>query len=126
MRGHHGGYELGKAQLKSGQVAEAIESYVKANDRTDYIEVIQAAEREEICEDLVRYLMMVQKAAKDQLVDTELVYSYAKMERLGDMEELVSGTNTANARQVGDRVYEERVAIGPYRPPQSACGRCWH
>jgi len=102
-------YKLGKAQLENGQVAEAIDSYLKAEDATDYLEVIAAAEREELFDDLVRYLLMARKTAKDQVVDTELVYSYAKTDALGDMEEFVSGTNTANIKQVGDRLYEERL-----------------
>jgi len=102
-------YKLGKAQLENGAVPEAIESYLKAEDASDYMEVIQAAEREENYEELVRYLLMARNSAKDQAVDTELVYAYAKTDRLGDMEEFVSGTNTANVQIVGDRLYEERA-----------------
>jgi len=102
-------YKLGKAQLENGQVPEAVESYLKAEDASDYAEVIQAAEREENYEELVRFLLMARNKQKDQIIDSELVYSYAKSERLGDMEEFVSGTNTANAQAVGDRLYEERA-----------------
>mmetsp|Transcript_88548 Transcript_88548/g.255372 ORF Transcript_88548/g.255372 Transcript_88548/m.255372 type:complete len:1482 (+) Transcript_88548:892-5337(+) len=102
-------YKLGKAQLENGQVSEAIDSYLKAEDATDYNEVIQAAEREELFDDLVRYLLMARKSAKDQIVDTELVYSYAKTEALGAMEEFVTGTNTANVQAVGDRLYDEQA-----------------
>mmetsp|Transcript_60475 Transcript_60475/g.187310 ORF Transcript_60475/g.187310 Transcript_60475/m.187310 type:complete len:1025 (-) Transcript_60475:91-3165(-) len=102
-------YKLGKAQLENGQVPEAIESYLKAEDATDYAEVIQAAEREENYEELVRYLQMARNKQKDQLIDGELVYAYAKTERLADMEEFVSGTNTANIQAVGDRLYEEKA-----------------
>jgi len=102
-------YKLGKSQLESGQVVEAIESYLKAEDSSDYVQVIEAAEREEMYDALVRYLLMARKAAKDQMVDTELVYAYAKTDALADMEEFVSGTNTANVQSVGDRLYEERV-----------------
>jgi len=102
-------YKLGKSQLENGQVAEAIDSYLKAEDATDYQEVIQAAERLELFEDLVRFLLMARKSAKDAVVDTELVYSYAKTDRLGEMEEFVSGTNTANVQGVGDRLYDEQT-----------------
>lgn len=100
-------YKLGAAQLKQGQVVEAIESYLKADDAADYAQVIPAAEEGEFYDDLVRYLLMARSKVKDQFVDTELVYSYAKTDRLGDMEEFVSGTNTANAGSVGDRLYAE-------------------
>ncbi|CAK0870949.1 unnamed protein product, partial [Prorocentrum cordatum] len=102
-------YKLGKAQLDSNQVPEAIESYLKAEDATDYAEVIQAATREENFEELVRYLVMARAKHKDVLIDTELVYAYAKTDRLADMEEFISGTNTANSLQIGDRLYEEQA-----------------
>jgi len=102
-------YKLGKAQLENGQIPEAIDSYLKAEDASDYQEVIQAAEREENYEELVRYLLMARVKAKDAIIDGELVYSYAKTERLGEMEEFISGTNTANIQGVGDRLYEERA-----------------
>jgi len=50
---------------------------------------------------------MARQKQKDQLIDTELVYSYAKTERLSDMEEFTSGTNTADVLRVGDRLYDE-------------------
>jgi len=101
-------YKLGKAQLESGQVPEAIESYLKAEDASDFADIIQAAEREENYEELVRFLVMARTKAKDQMIDTELVYSYAKTDRLAEMEEFISGTNTANCLAVGDRLYEEK------------------
>jgi len=101
-------YKLGKAQLENGSVPEAVDSYLKAEDATDYLEVIQAAEREENYEELVRYLMMARTKVKDSQIDGELVYAYAKTERLGEMEEFISGTNTANIQAVGDRLYDEK------------------
>lgn len=100
-------YKLGKAQLESNSIPEAIESYLKAEDPADYVELIGKAEREENFEELVRYLLMARNKVKDQLIDGELVYSYAKTERLGEMEEFVTNTNTANTQSVGDRLYEE-------------------
>lgn len=99
-------YKLGKSQLENGQIPEAIDSYLKAEDATDYAEVINAAEREENYEELVRFLQMARNKVKDQLIDGELVYSLAKTDRLGEMEEFISGTNTANTQAVGDRLYE--------------------
>jgi len=99
--------KLGRAQMGAGRASEAVEAYLKAEDASDYEEVIRAAEAEGRFEELVRYLLMARGKAKDQLVDTELVYAYAKAERLADMEEFVSGTNTANTQAVGDRLYDE-------------------
>jgi len=85
-----------------------VDSYLKSEDATDYLEVIQAAEREENYEELVRYLTMARTKVKDSQIDGELVYAYAKTERLGEMEEFISGTNTANIQAVGDRLYDEK------------------
>merc|ERR1712054_401231 len=52
---------------------------------------------------------MARGKVKDSLIDGELVYSYAHTDRLGDLEEFVSGTNTANVQAIGDRLYEERA-----------------
>jgi len=101
-------YKLGKAQLGNGQISEAVESYLKAEDATDYAEVIEAAEREEAYDELVRYLLMARNKVKVAVIDSELVYAYAKTERLAEMEEFVSGTTTANVQAVGDRLYEEK------------------
>ena len=47
-------------------------------------------------EDLVKYLLMVRKKAKDSKIDTELVYAYAKTKQLGPLEEFISSPNQAN------------------------------
>lgn len=47
-------------------------------------------------EDLVKYLIMVRKKAKDSKVDTELVYAYGKTKQLGPLEEFISSPNQAN------------------------------
>jgi len=102
-------YKLGKSQLEQGQVADAIESYLKAEDPADYVEVVAAASREESFDELVKFLLMARGKVKDQLIDGELVYAYAKTERLGEMEEFTSGTNTANLQSIGDRLYDEKL-----------------
>merc|ERR1719262_878729 len=100
-------YKLGKAQLDTGSIPEAIESYLKADDPQDYIELIQKAEDEEHYTELTRYLLMARNKVKDQLIDGELIYSYAKTESLAEMEEFVTNTNTANLQSIGDRLYDE-------------------
>ena len=51
-------------------------------------------------EDLVRYLLMARKKARESYVETELVFAYAKTNRLADLEEFISGPNNANIQQV--------------------------
>merc|ERR1712137_842608 len=51
---------------------------------------------------------MARTKQKDQYLDSELVYSYAKTSNLADMEDFVSGTTTANCQGVGDRLFTEQ------------------
>jgi len=101
-------YKLGKAQLDGGSIPEAIESYLKAEDPQDYAELISKAEREEIYTELIPYLLMARQKVKDQTIDGELVYAYAKTDRMAEMEEFVGNTNSANLKSIGDRLYNEQ------------------
>lgn len=97
---------LAKAQLDASLVKESIDSYIKAEDATNYMEVIGVANREEQFEDLVRYLLMARKLSREPYVETELIYAFAKTNRLADLEELISGPNLAQVQQVGDRCFD--------------------
>jgi hypothetical protein len=46
---------------------------------------------------------MVRKKQKEPRVDTELVYAYAKVGQMGQLEEFISGTHQANLQACGDR-----------------------
>eukprot|EP00746_Dinoflagellata_sp_MGD_P128868 gnl/MRDRNA2_/MRDRNA2_63153_c0_seq1.p1 gnl/MRDRNA2_/MRDRNA2_63153_c0~~gnl/MRDRNA2_/MRDRNA2_63153_c0_seq1.p1 ORF type:complete len:1693 (+),score=391.73 gnl/MRDRNA2_/MRDRNA2_63153_c0_seq1:1-5079(+) len=102
-------YKLGRAQLNMGSTTDAIESYLKAEDPTDYMQVIQVAQKAENYDDLVKFLKMARTKTKDQHIDSELVYAFAKTDNMAEMEDFVGGTNTANVQAVGDRLYEEKV-----------------
>ncbi|XP_014670791.1 PREDICTED: clathrin heavy chain 1-like, partial [Priapulus caudatus] len=97
---------LAKAQLQQAMVKEAIDSFIKANDPSAYMEVVSVAQTHDNWEDLVRYLQMARKKARESFIETELVFAYAKTNRLADLEEFVSGPNHAQIQQVGDRCYE--------------------
>lgn len=43
---------------------------------------------------------MARKKARESYIDTELIYAYAKTNRLADMEEFISGPNHAQILQV--------------------------
>lgn len=43
---------------------------------------------------------MARKKARETFIETELVYAYAKTNRLADLEEFISGPNHANITQV--------------------------
>lgn len=51
-------------------------------------------------EDMVKYLQMARKKARETFIETELVFAYAKTNRLADLEEFISGPNHANITQV--------------------------
>ncbi|XP_038712359.1 clathrin heavy chain 1-like [Tripterygium wilfordii] len=101
--------QVAKAQLRAGLVSDAIESFIRADDATQFLEVIKAAEDANEYHDLVRYLLMVRQKSKEPKVDSELIYAYAKIDRLGDIEEFVLMPNVANLQNVGDRLYDEAL-----------------
>uniref|UniRef100_A0AAQ4S2B2 Clathrin heavy chain n=1 Tax=Gasterosteus aculeatus aculeatus TaxID=481459 RepID=A0AAQ4S2B2_GASAC len=96
--------QLAQAQLQRNLVKEAIDSYIKAVDPSAYMEVVNAANN---WEDLVKFLQMARKKARESYVETELIFALAKTNRLAELEEFVSGPNNAHIQQVGDRCYDE-------------------
>ncbi|KHN46140.1 Clathrin heavy chain 1 [Glycine soja] len=101
--------QVAKAQLREGLVSDAIESFIRADDSTHFLEVIKASEDAEVYHDLVRYLLMVRQNTKEPKVDSELIYAYAKIDRLGEIEEFILMPNVANLPNVGDRLYDEAL-----------------
>jgi clathrin heavy chain len=100
---------LGKAQLDGLRVKDAIDSYIKAEDPSNFAEVIEIANRAGKHDDLVRYLQMARKKAREPVIDTELAYAYAKTDRLHDMEEFLSMTNVADTLKVGEKCFEDEL-----------------
>ncbi|KAG9339792.1 hypothetical protein JZ751_022458, partial [Albula glossodonta] len=100
--------QLAKAQLQKGLVKEAIDSYIKADDPSSYMEVVQAADQRN-WEDLVKFLQMARKKARESYVETELIFALAKTNRLAELEEFINGPNNAHIQQVGDRCYDEKM-----------------
>ncbi|KAF9591335.1 hypothetical protein IFM89_003958 [Coptis chinensis] len=101
--------QVAKAQLREGLVSDAIESFIRADDATQFLDVIRAAEDGNVYHDLVRYLLMVRQKSKEPKVDSELIYAYAKIDRLSDIEEFILMPNVANLQNVGDRLYDEAL-----------------
>uniref|UniRef100_A0A7S1XLU7 Clathrin heavy chain n=1 Tax=Phaeomonas parva TaxID=124430 RepID=A0A7S1XLU7_9STRA len=99
--------KLAESQLAENMVHEAISSYVKADDATNYTAVIGAAHTEENYGDLVIYLKMARNHVKEALVDTEYIYALAKESALGDLEEFISAPNIANIQNIGERCFDE-------------------
>ncbi|KAH6555179.1 hypothetical protein KP509_1Z275900 [Ceratopteris richardii] len=101
--------QVAKAQLKEGLVSDAIDSFIRANDATEFLDVIRAANLTGAFEDLVKYLLMVRRNVKESKVDSELIYAYAKIDRLGEIEEFILQPNVANLQAVGDRLFDEAL-----------------
>ncbi|CAF1440457.1 unnamed protein product, partial [Rotaria sordida] len=95
------------AQIRQGLVKEAIDSFIKADDPTSYLEVVNVAGQNQSWEDLVRYLQMARKKARETFVETELAFAYARTNRLAELEEFISAPNHAQIQAVGDRCFEQ-------------------
>ncbi|MEQ2177700.1 hypothetical protein GOODEAATRI_006322 [Goodea atripinnis] len=92
--------QLARAQLHRDLVKEAIDSYIKAVDPSAYMEVVNAASKNNNWEDLVKFLQMARKKARESYVETELIFALARTNRLAELEEFVSGPNNAHIQQV--------------------------
>ncbi|WZY96091.1 hypothetical protein YC2023_068420 [Brassica napus] len=101
--------QVAKAQLREGLVSDAIESFIRAEDATQFLEVIRVAEDANVYDDMVSYLLMVRNKVKEVKVDSELLYAYAKIGRLGEVEDFILMPNVANLQTVGDRLYDEAM-----------------
>ncbi|KAH8397918.1 hypothetical protein KR222_006418, partial [Zaprionus bogoriensis] len=99
--------QLAKAQLQQGLVKEAIDSYIKADDPSAYMDVVDVASKVESWDDLVRYLQMARKKARESYIESELIYAYARTGRLADLEEFISGPNHADIQKIGDRCFSD-------------------
>merc|ERR1719158_1464508 len=92
--------------LSSAMVKEAIDSYIKADDPSAYLDVVDTASKTDNWEDLVRYLQMARKKARDTYVESELIFAYAKTSRFADLEEFISSPNHADVGKIGDRCFD--------------------
>ncbi|KAI8149640.1 hypothetical protein BJV82DRAFT_662929 [Fennellomyces sp. T-0311] len=101
--------KLGKAQLDNMRIKDSIDSYIRANDTSNYMEVTRHAEMDNKYDDLVRYLQLARKNSREPYIETELLYAYAKTDRLSDMEDFIASPNIAQVQQVGDRCFQAHM-----------------
>jgi clathrin heavy chain len=99
--------KLGKAQLENKFPAEAIESFISADDPSEYVMVCAEANEAEIWDKVIPFLKMARKTMVENLIDTELIYAFAKTNNLTEMEQFVTGPNVANIQNIGDRCFSE-------------------
>lgn len=100
---------LAKAQLQAGEVKDAIESLIKANDASTFREVIAAAKANSTFTELIQYLKLARSKTRETEIDNNLIYAYAKTDRLLELEEFISGTHTAKIQTVGDLCFNEQM-----------------
>ena len=107
---------LAAAQLAKGSVSDAIDSYVKAKDPSEYLKVIDAAQNADQYMPLITFLQMARK--KDfgtqearSVIDTAMLMAYARTNNMSELEEFVSSPNIANVEEV----------IPSAGPPTASC-----
>jgi len=100
---------LGAAQLNAGLIKDSIDSYIKADDHTARLTVVEAASSSKNWEDLIRYLNMANKKIKEVFIQNELIFAYAQTNRLHDIEKFIAGPNNVLIQAVGDRCYAEQM-----------------
>ena len=117
---------LAKAQLDGLRIKDAIgmlsaqglrkeilifslDSYIKAEDPSNFAEVIEISSHAGKHDDLVRFLQMARKLLREPRIDTELAYAYAKTDRLHDMEDFLGMTNVADILVVGEKCFEDEL-----------------
>lgn len=99
--------KLGKAQLEGKFPADAIESFINADDPSEYMLVCSEANEAEIWTELIPFLKMARKTLQENVIDTELIYAYARTNMLTELEQFVSGPNVSNIQSIGDRCFSE-------------------
>jgi len=100
---------LAKSQLDRDLPREAIASFIKAEDAQCYHDVIFATKKQGFFNELISYINMARTKCRDYILDNELVYSYAKTDRLSDMEEFIIGSHMAKLSDVGDNCFAEEM-----------------
>ncbi|CCG24545.1 Chc1 protein [Candida orthopsilosis Co 90-125] len=101
-------YQLGTAQLDGLRIPEAIDSYVKSKNPENYAQVIEIAEHAGKEEELLPFLEMARETLREPVIDGAFINVYASLDRLGDMENFVSGTNVADLEAIGDKLFEAK------------------
>lgn len=100
--------QLGTAQLDGLRIQESIDSYIKAQDPSNYENVIDIAEQAEKFEELIPYLLMARETRKESKIDGSLILAYAHLDQIHEIENLISGSTVANLDVVGDKLLEAK------------------
>ena len=103
---------LGKAQLDNDLISESIASFIKADDAQHYQNMILSVNKfndDKLYQELINYLKMARSKVRDKAVDSELIYSFARIKDLVNLEKFISDTHNASLSKVGDRIFDESL-----------------
>jgi len=98
---------VAKAQLDGLRVTDSIESYIRAADPSNFLEVIEIGTHSGKDEDLIKFLRMARKTLREVPVDTALAFCFARTNQLPELEDFLRATNVADVEASGDKAYEE-------------------
>eukprot|EP01101_Sappina_pedata_P007654 TRINITY_DN4091_c0_g1_i1.p1 TRINITY_DN4091_c0_g1~~TRINITY_DN4091_c0_g1_i1.p1 ORF type:complete len:1118 (+),score=599.66 TRINITY_DN4091_c0_g1_i1:208-3561(+) len=101
--------KLARALLHRNFVKEAIDSFIQANDADHFYGVIEKSKEAGLFNDLIRFLTMCRKTHRDSIVESELIYAFAKTNRLSDLEEFIATPTSAQIQGIGDRCFQEEL-----------------
>lgn len=65
-------------------------------------------------EDLVKFLQMARKKARESYVETELIFALAKTNRLAELEEFINGPNNAHIQQVSSETINTYLQLATF------------
>ncbi len=100
--------QLGTAQLDGLRIPEAIDSYIKAGDASDFESVIDIADSAGKFEELIKFLLMAREHYKEPKIDGEIIVAYAELGKLNEIESFLNGSNVADLNEVGDKLYDRK------------------
>ncbi|ODV95313.1 hypothetical protein PACTADRAFT_50053 [Pachysolen tannophilus NRRL Y-2460] len=100
--------QLGTAQINGLRIPEAIDSYIKANDPSNFEQVIDIAEHAGKEEELIPYLKMARQTLREPKVDGAIINAYASTDKLSEIENFLQLTNVADLESIGDKLYENQ------------------
>jgi clathrin heavy chain len=101
--------KVGKAQLDDRSVQAAIDSYLRASDYTNFAEIIAVCNETNKYEELVKFLQISRKAVREAVIESELLFAFAKTNKLAELEDFITGPNLADVSGIGDRCFEEKM-----------------
>ena len=98
---------VAKAQLDGLRVTDSINSYIRAGDPSNFLEVTEIATHAGKDEDLIKFLRMARKTLREPAIDTGLAFCFARTNQLAELEDFLRATNVADVEASGDKAYEE-------------------